>query len=123
VLRVFVGPSLSALVAGPLNPLLTERLATITPATIKTWERGQAATGKTTQTARAYSLLKSILGEAVRDHRITSNPCHIRGAANATTGRKVEPPTREELAVILGTIAPHYRASIAIAARGGRPTG
>jgi hypothetical protein len=59
------------------------------------------ATGKRTQASRAYGFLKSVLATAVEDGRILVNPCMIRGAQNAVTGRKVEPPTADELRKIL----------------------
>lgn len=107
------------LLAGPLAPFGDERLIAITPAMVRTWNAGELARGTKTQTGRAYSLLKSILSTAVQDGRIPTNPCMIRGAANAKTGRKVEPPTEAELAVIVSTIAPRYRAMILVAAWGG----
>lgn len=107
------------LLNGPLADLTGLRLVAISPDAVRSWYAAQRQGGKLTQAARAYSLLKSILATAVIDGRIPSNPCQIRGAANASTGRKVEPPTDAELQEILDTIAKRYRAMILLAAWSG----
>jgi integrase len=101
-----------------LAPLAGERLNALTPAVIRAWYAEQTATGAT-QAARAYGFLKSVLNTAVEDGKLTTNPCIIRGAQNATTGRKVEPPTPEQLQKILDTITPRYKAAVIIAAWAG----
>jgi integrase len=102
-----------------LTPLAGERIVALTPAMIRLWHSNLMATGKRTQASRAYGFLKSVLGTAVEDGRIIVNPCMIRGAQNAVTGRKVEPPTADELRKILDTIAPRYKAAVIIAAWAG----
>ncbi|MDJ0325111.1 site-specific integrase [Cryobacterium sp. PH31-AA6] len=102
-----------------LLPLADTRLNMLTPELIRTWYAGQLNTGKKTQSARAYGFLRSILGTAVNDRRIASNPCMIRGAQNASTGKKVLPPTPEQLQKILEAIAPRYKAAVIIAAWAG----
>jgi len=107
------------LISGPLSALVDVRLAVLTPSLVRTWYSDQLATGKKTQTSRAYGLLNSILATAVQDGLMTVNPCMIRGGQAATSGRKVEPPTTVELQKILETIAPKYRAAVLIAAWAG----
>lgn len=107
------------LVDGPLKPFTEQRLNAITPEAVRKWHTAQMKSGKQTQTARAYGLLKSILATAVSDGRIPSNPCGIRGAANSSTGRKVKPPTSAELGKIVNAITPRYRAAVLIAAWAG----
>jgi integrase len=109
------------LVAGPLKPFSRTVLAAFTPPMIRKWRQEQNASGSVTQTARAYSLLKSILSTAISDRvwGITTNPCIERGAANANTGKKVVPPTPAQLQKIVDTITPRYRAAILIAAWAG----
>lgn len=118
-LRIRTRVEYERLLAGPLAELGGKRMSAIKTADVKRWELGQSKTGKATQTARAYSLLKSIFAEAVEvDRVLESNPCNLRGAASATTGRKVEPPTDLELDLIEAAIAPRYKAAVAIAAWG-----
>lgn len=101
-----------------LRPLLDQRLSALTPPLIRTWH-AEARTHGATQSARAYGLLKAILNTAVSDGKLTTNPCNIRGAQNATTDRKVTPPTPEQLQKILDTITPRYKAAVIIAAWAG----
>ncbi len=107
------------LLATALQPLAGERLNALTPQMVRSWYNDQVRTGRKTQSARAYGFLKSVLATAVTDGKITTNPCMIRGAQNAKTGRKVEPPTPDELQTILNAITPRYKAAVIIAAWAG----
>ncbi|MGB4777475.1 tyrosine-type recombinase/integrase [Microbacterium sp.] len=108
------------LAAGPLADLCALPLSALTPAKVRTWRTAQMSTGKKTQTSRAYGLLNAICATAVLDGLLGSNPCvGIRGGQSTHTGRKVIPPTDEELDVILDAITPRYRALVVIAAIGG----
>jgi integrase len=102
-----------------LSPLAGERLNALTPEMIRAWYAEQTKSGHRTQAARAYGFLKSVLSTAVDDGKLIVNPCMIRGGQNATTGRKVEPPTPAELQKILDAITPRYKAAVIIAAWGG----
>lgn len=104
------------LLAGPLRPFADSRLTAFTPDQVRSWYSALIAAGTKTQAARAYELLKSILTTAVADGRIKVNPCQIRGAASATTGKKTEPPTPSELQAILTAITPRFRAAVILAA-------
>ncbi|MBC7518158.1 MAG: integrase, partial [Microbacteriaceae bacterium] len=102
-----------------LKSLSGERLMSLTNASITKWNAAQRKDGKATQAARSYGLLKAILNSAVIDKLISENPCMVRGAQTSKTGRKVIPPTDAELAVILGAIAPRYKAAVIIGAWAG----
>lgn len=107
------------LIAGPLAPIASRRLSAITPAIVRSWNAEHRASGKVTQAARSYGLLKSILATAVTDGRIPTNPCQVRGAANATTGREIYPPTSAELARMVDNIDDRYKAAVLLAAWAG----
>lgn len=107
------------LLDGPLKAFHGRPLESITAEDVRRWNRAQLATGKATQTARAYLLLKSVLATAAEDGRIKTNPCRIKGAAKAKTGRSVEPPTAAELSIIVSTIDPRLSLLVEIAAWGG----
>ncbi|MEY9965976.1 integrase [Streptacidiphilus sp. MAP12-16] len=47
---------------------------------VRAWRTDLLATGKATTTAKAYRLLKTILGTAVEDELLRRNPCRIKGA-------------------------------------------
>lgn len=107
------------LLDGPLSEFHASTLASITPEHVRRWYREQLDSGKVTQAGHAYRLLKSITATAVADGYLTSNPCQIRGAAKASTGRQISPPTDAELAIILATIDPRLSLLVEIAAWGG----
>lgn len=104
---------------GPLAELLPLIVGTITPARVREWRSGQLATGRKTQTSRAYGLLNAIMTTAVQDGIATTNPCTIKGGQATHTGRKVVPPTDAELDTILASITERYRALVVVAAVGG----
>lgn len=107
------------LLARPLADLADTPLPEISPTKVRSWRAAQIATGKVTQTSRAYALLKSIMSTAVVDGIVSSNPCVIRGGGQASTGKAVVPPTDAELQTILDTITPKYEAMVLLAAIGG----
>ncbi|WP_314431668.1 tyrosine-type recombinase/integrase [Microbacterium lacticum] len=96
-----------------------KRLVAIDRAMVRDWHNEQIATGHISQATAAYKLLSLILGEAVEDELIPANPCRIKGARSARTGREVEPPTRDELAKLVEVIDPRYKAMVQIMAWGG----
>ena len=94
-------------------------LAEITTAAVRDWYAEQIATGKLTAVARAYDLMKSVLKTAVEDELIQTNPCRVRGGSTAATGKKVTPPTDEELDRIIEALPEKYRQVAVLAAAGG----
>ena len=86
----------------------------ITPDLVRDW---YAVTAIDTPTLRshAYGLLRTILGQAVRDEVIRSNPCHIRGAGNTKRVHKIKPATLAELEAIVTAMPARYRAMVLLA--------
>jgi integrase len=107
------------LLDGPLADLGDLPLGAVTPARVRSWFSALVGTGRKTTAARAYGLLRSVMQTAVLDRIVPENPCTIRGAQNATTGRKSPVPTVAELAIIEATMPERYRAMVPIAAWGG----
>lgn len=107
------------LLDGPLSEFKESLLTALTPEQVRRWYSDQERTGKRTQASRAYRLLKSVMATAVADGYVKSNPCQIRGATKASTGRDVTPPTDAELAIIVATIDPRLSLLIEVAAWGG----
>ncbi|SIR56369.1 tyrosine-type recombinase/integrase [Microbacterium sp. RURRCA19A] len=112
-------PEKSGDAGGPLAELTSMLLGAISPAKVRAWRAAQLATGKKTQTSRAYGLLNAIMATAVIDKLVDANPCTVKGGEATHTGRKVIPPTDSELDEILTTIKPEYRALVTVAAFGG----
>jgi integrase len=86
----------------------------ITPDLVREWH---ATTALDTPTLRshAYGLLRTILGQAVRDELIRSNPCHIRGGGNAKRVKKIKPATLAELEAVVGAMPERYRVMVLLA--------
>ncbi|MGI8416680.1 MAG: tyrosine-type recombinase/integrase [Nakamurella sp.] len=79
-----------------LPTFATVPVKAITPDTVRTWHT-TIGPEHPTQRAHAYSLLRSILHDAVADQIIVTNPCHIRGAGNSKRVHKVQVLTPAEV--------------------------
>ncbi|MDI9629575.1 MAG: site-specific integrase [Acidobacteriota bacterium] len=90
-------------------------LPAITAESVTQWYVGRGSSTPTL-TSHAYSLLRTILGSAVQEGLIASNPCHIRGAGNVTRAHKVKPLTLDELTVLVQAMPDKYRLLILLAA-------
>ncbi|AZZ52815.1 tyrosine-type recombinase/integrase [Rathayibacter festucae] len=101
-----------------MRPFHALDLADVTPDLVRSWYTSETTTGRLTQAARAYGLLRAILAQAVDDGRLPKNPAAIRGASKAKTGKNVSPPTDAELAIITATIDPRFSLLIEVAAWG-----
>jgi integrase len=97
---------------GPISTIAEMKLDAITPEIIREWYASLMATGRQTQAGHAYQHVKSIMETAVQDGIIYKNPCMIRGAGTASTGRKIKPPKEGELDIILDMIPEKYKALI-----------
>src|SRR5262245_60205018 len=91
-------------------------LAEITPARVREWYAGLRTQTGSTQRARAYSLLRTILGTAVADDMIPVNPCRVRGAGSAKTVREVRPASLPELEALGQAMPGKYRLMVLLAA-------
>jgi integrase len=89
-------------------------LTAITPAMVRTWHAG-LATGPT-QRAHAYSLLRTILGTAVADEVIPSNPCRVRGAGAAKRARTIRPASVAELEALAAAMPARCQLMVLLAA-------
>lgn len=94
-------------------------LSEISQQDIRDWHTRLVETGKITTTAHAYKLLKSVFNDALQMELIQSNPCRIKGAQAASTGKKVVSPTTSEVLAIARSIASRYRLAVLIAAFAG----
>jgi integrase len=90
-------------------------LKALTPVTIRAWH-AELGTKTPTLRAHAYGLLRTILGSAVHDGLIASNPCHIRGAGNSKRVHKIKPLTLPELEVLVSHMPEKQRLLVLLAA-------
>ncbi|OBI46983.1 tyrosine-type recombinase/integrase [Mycobacterium colombiense] len=90
-------------------------IASITADDVKSWHAALLP-DRPTMRAHCYGLLRTIMGDAVRDGKATANPCVLRGAGSAKRVHKIRPATFEELEIIVGELPERYRAMVLLAA-------
>lgn len=90
-------------------------LKSITPGIVRGWHSATARDLPTTR-AHCYSLLRAILGTAVADELIPSNPCLIRGASTAKRKVEIQPATLPELERLVLEMPEKYRLLVLLAA-------
>ncbi len=91
-----------------------KRLTTLTVSEVREWHAGLDATYPT-RNANAYSLLRTILNQAVDDEILDVNPCRVKRAA--VKHRKSEPValTAAEIRAMAAAILPRYKALVLLA--------
>ncbi|GAA3420894.1 integrase [Rhodococcus aetherivorans] len=89
-------------------------LRQITPAAVRSWYAGLGSEHPT-RNAKLYALLRTILGTAVEDELIASNPARIRGAGTTKRTRDIVLLTPAELVALADKMPPHLAASVLIA--------
>jgi hypothetical protein len=67
-------------------------LASITSEDVRSWH-AKFGTKTPTMHAHSYGLLRTIMGTAASDGKISVNPCVIRGAGTARRVHKIRPAT------------------------------
>lgn len=91
-------------------------LKAITPEMVDHWYE-LCAVGRPTTQARAYSLLRTILGTAVDRGLIkTANPAKVRGGGSAQRAKRIKPATIPELSKIVAAMPEERRLMIQLAA-------
>jgi integrase len=90
-------------------------IAAITADDVRAWH---AKLGTKTPTLRAhcYGLLRTIMGTALSDGKIKTNPCVIRGAGSARRVHKIRPASLDEIATITQEMPDRYQAMVLLAA-------
>ncbi|NED74080.1 site-specific integrase [Streptomyces sp. SID9944] len=91
-------------------------LADITPAAVRTWRRARLDAGVGPSTvAKAYALLRTVMGTAVQDDLIRRNPCQIKNGSTVVTPER---PTASipEVFAIADRIQPRYKVLVLLAA-------
>lgn len=94
-------------------------LTEIKPAEVAEWWAESIAGGKVTSASKAYKLLSSVLKRAVDEGLLVVNPCKVKGAQNADSGKKVTWPTPDEVSMIATAINPRYKVLVVLAAYSG----
>lgn len=92
-----------------------QTLRQITPAAVADWYESLPRT-KPTQRAHAYSLLRTVLGQAVEEGHLSDNPCKVRGAGKSSRARDINIATPAQLVAIADGMPPHLRLLVMLAA-------
>ncbi len=98
-----------------LPDLGDEPLDGLKPAQIRAWH-AQLAPGRATTRAHAYGLLRTILGTAVADDLIGSNPCRIRGGGSVKRDSITTVASLPEVEAIAAAMPDRLKAMIWLAA-------
>lgn len=116
-------PRTTALYAGLLTRHILPGLGSlplrdITQAEVRRWfsELGYS-TGPTAQ-AQSYRVLRTIMGQAVRDGEIEANPCVIR-KAGIVEAQERQAPTLAQIHALADAVPSRYGAMVLVAANGG----
>lgn len=85
-----LAPSTRELYAGLLAQHIAPQLgdmplSKITPAEVRRWRSGRLEVTGPARTRQAYCLLRAVMGTAVRDGLVPSNPCQERGAGQTNS--------------------------------------
>jgi integrase len=83
-------------------------LRQIDPQTVRQWHIGGSETMGAITRARAYSLLRAVMNQAIRDGAVASNPCNIRGAGSVPSPEK-RPASIAEVNAIADGMPARYR--------------
>jgi integrase len=87
----------------------------ISPPLVRRWRADKLASGTgPTTVAKAYALLRAIMGTAVADQMIRRNPCTIKGASTVHTPERPT-ATVQEVYDLADAIQPRYRALVLMA--------
>ncbi|MER5538663.1 tyrosine-type recombinase/integrase [Streptomyces mirabilis] len=90
-------------------------VAEISPPLVRRWRADKLASGAgPTTVAKAYALLRAIMGTAVADQMIRRNPCTIKGASTVHTPERPT-ATVQEVYDLADAIQPRYRALVLLA--------
>jgi integrase len=83
---------------------------------VRDWySRALAGTGGRTSIAQSYRFLHAVLNSAVAEGAIARNPCQVRGGGADRSGERPT-ATPAEIALLIESITPQYRAAVALAA-------
>lgn len=102
-----------------LSPFAPLRLDDITEPIVNDWWAKAIKSGKKTTLSKAYKLLASVMKRAVEEKYLRDNPCRVKGAHSATTGKRVGVPTSEEISKFAKHLNPRYRVMVLLAANAG----
>lgn len=104
------------LIANQIEPVFGPMpLSSITSSKVRDWHSKLDRTRPTLR-AHAYGLLRTILGTALSDELIPTNPCHIRGAGAARRVHKIRPASLVEIEALVTAMPDRLKVMTLLAA-------
>lgn len=97
-----------------LDTFGSRQLAAIKPKDVREWYEATLV-DRPTMRSHAYSLLRTILGSAVIDEIVDTNPARITGAGRAKRVHKIRPASIEELAALTEAMPERLRLMVTLA--------
>lgn len=93
-------------------------ITSITKSMVDEWWLKATSNGKLTTASKAYKFMHSVYVRAEKDAWMgdRSNPCQVKGAQNASTGRASYTPTMDEVVAVANVIKPEYRVIVLLSA-------
>jgi integrase len=107
------------LLATKLQPFHDLALDQVNSPYITDWWAASTKNGERTSASKAYKLLSAVMKRAVEESLLKANPCKVKGAQSATSGRVVTFPTPKEVVLISEAINSRYRELVLIKAYSG----
>jgi len=92
-----------------LSPFAEIPIGEITTRLVDDWWASAKESGHLTTLSKAYKLMKATMARAVKDGLIDKNPCAVEGAQNASSGKRLHTPSKEEVEILLSNLNPSYR--------------
>lgn len=93
-------------------------LGLITKSMVDDWWLKATANRKWTTASKAYKFMHSVYVRAMADGWLGDrpNPCQVKGAQNASTGRATYTPTMDEVVAVANAIKPQFRVLVLVSA-------
>ncbi len=107
------------LLATHLSPFADIPISEISPVLVHDWWADATKTGRLTTLSKAYKLMKVTMARAVKEGLVAKNPCDVEGAQNASSGKRLHTPSKEEVELLLANLNPTYRLLCLVMASGG----
>ena len=92
-----------------LSPFAASPIDEITPRLVDDWWTSAKESGHLTTLSKAYKLMRATMARAAKDGLVDKNPCAIEGAQNASSGKRLHTPSKEEVELLLANLNPTYR--------------
>jgi integrase len=102
-----------------LSKLVDMQIAEITKPRVDEWYIEACSEGKISTASKAYKLLYSAMQRAVDDELIAKNPCSVRGAQSASTGKRSICPSPKQVELLVNQLPERYKVLVLLSAYAG----